>query len=146
MRFNEQMMSRYRTSVEGSAEILGHDCWVVRFEPREGDLPSSGAMDRALNQSSGRLWIKKSGFDLARVTFAMDAPVRYLWGLFATLRKADGRIDFAPVDDGVWLPSRFQLELDLQLLKGVKAIRRRIRNEWTDYRQVAPTASPQPIH
>ena len=146
MRFNERMMSRYRTSVEGSEEILGHDCWVVRFVPREGDLPNNGAMDRALNQSSGRLWIKKSDFALARVTFAMDAPVRYLWGLFATLRKADGRIDFAPVEEGVWLPSRFQLELDLQLLKGVKAIRRRIRNEWTNYQRFAPTASRQFTH
>ena len=143
MRFNEQLMSRYRTAVDGSEEILGHDCWVVRFEPREGDLPSDGAMDRALNQSSGRLWIKKSDFELARVMFAMDAPVRYLWGLFATLRKADGQIDYAPVEEGVWLPNKFQLELDLQLLKGVKSIRRRIRNEWTDYSRVAPIASPQ---
>ena len=143
MRFNEHLMSRYRTAVEGSEEILGHDCWVVRFEPREGDLPSGGAMDRALNQSSGRLWIKKSDFALARVMFAMDAPVRYLWGLFATLRKADGQIDYAPVEAGVWLPNRFELELDLRLLKGVKSIRRRIRNEWTDYRRVAATASPQ---
>ncbi len=141
MRFNHELMDRYRTALAGTEEILGHACWVVQFVPREGDLPNTGSMDRALNQSTGRLWIKKSDFQVARVSFAMDAPVRYLWGLFATLRKADGRIDFAPVEEGHWMPSRFELELDLQLLLGVKAIRRRIRNEWTDYRRVDNVAT-----
>lgn len=137
VRFNHELMDRYRKAVVGSEEVVGHACWVVRFEPREGKLPSAGGMDRALNQSTGTLWIKKSNYQVVRVSFAMEAPVRYLWGLFATLRQAAGQIEFAPVEAGLWMPSRFQIELDLQLLLGVKAIRRRVRNEWSDYRRVA---------
>ena len=143
MRFNNELMDRYRTAMIGSAEMSGHECWVLRFEPRQGDLPSGGSMDRALNQSSGRLWVKKSNFQVVRTSFSMDSPVRFLWGFFATIRRADGQIDFAPVQGDLWFPSRFQIELDLQLLMGVKAIRRRIRNVWTNYRPVDASAAPQ---
>ena len=143
MRFNNELMDRYRTVMIGTAEMSGHDCWVLRFEPRQGDLPSTGSMDRALNQSSGRLWVKKSNFQVVRTSFSMDSPVRMLWGFLATLRRADGQIDFAPVQGDLWFPSRFQIELDLQLLMGVKAIRRRIRNEWTNYRPLEKPATPE---
>lgn len=143
VRFNNELMDRYRTTVIRSEDISGHDCWVLRFEPRDVDLPSDGGMDRALNQSSGFLWIRKSSFHVARISFAMDSPVRYLWGVLVTLRRADGQIDFAPVQGDIWLPRRFQIEVDLQLLMGVKAMRSRIRNEWTDFRPVEGSVAPR---
>lgn len=140
MRFGRELMGRYKTVIAGSESVRGDECWVLAFDPREGSLPSSSAMDRALNQSSGRLWIRKDDHDLARMEFEMRNPIRYLWGLFATLRQAAGEIDFKEVEPGIWLPSRFQIELDLRLLAGVKAIRKRIRIQWVDYRRVRPDA------
>lgn len=136
MRFGRELMRRYATVAAGSEFVSGDECWVLAFEPREGPLPSTGAMDRALNHSTGRLWIRKEDHELARIEFEMREPVRYLWGLFATLRQAAGAIDFKEVEPGIWLPSRFQIELDLRLLAGMKAIRKRIRNQWVDYRRV----------
>ena len=136
MRFDRKLMGRYRPVLTGTEEVRGYRCWVVAFAPRSGRLPSNGAMDRALNQSTGKLWILQSNYELARIVFEMQTPVRYFWGLFATLKQVDGRIDFDAVGSGIWLPSRFQLELDLSLLAGVKSVRRRIGIRWMDYQPV----------
>lgn len=136
VRFNRELMDRYRTALAGTEELQGHRCWVIRAEPRDGPLPNIRRMDRALNQSTGRFWIAQDGYDMVRVSFEMRKPVRYLWGLFATLRQADGEIEYAIVEPGVWMPARFRLDLDLRLFLSAKAIRRRIRNVWSDYRLV----------
>ncbi|MDE0124493.1 MAG: hypothetical protein OXN97_07960 [Bryobacterales bacterium] len=70
----------------------------------------------------------------------MPDPIRYLRRLFATLRQAAAEIDFRQVKPGIWLPSRFRIELALRLLASMKAIRKRIRNQWVDYRRVRPDA------
>ena len=142
-RFDRSLMSRYRTVLKGTEEVRGHACWVLDYAPRSGRLPSEGAMDRALNQSTGTLWILRSNYELARILFEMREPVRYFWGLFASLKQADGRIEFEPVGDGTWLPSSFQLELDVALLAGIKSVRRRIGMRWVDYRAavVGPEAA-----
>ncbi len=137
--FDRKLMARYRTRLAGSEELPVGACWVLHFEPREGRLPRNGPMDRALNQTSGRLWILKSNAQIARVEFGMNSAVRYAWGLFATLRKADGRMEFAEVEEGLWMPSRFRIEIDLQLLMGAKTFRNRIRSRWTNYRRVDAT-------
>ena len=101
-------------------------------------------MSRALNLTSGQLWISQQDGELARVTLEMQHPVRYLWGLFATLRSAIGEIEFEAVRPGVWMLSRFQMEIDLRLLAGVKSIRSRIRRSWVNWRPVAPQTDAAP--
>lgn len=71
----------------------------------------------------------------------MRDPVRYLWGLFATLRQASGEIDFRQVEPRIWLLSRFRIELDLRLLAGMTAVCKRIHNHRVEYRRVGPDAS-----
>ena len=142
MRFDGKLMDRYRTVLRGTEEVRGHRCWVVAFSPRSGRLPSNGAMDRALNKSTGKLWILQSNYELARIVFEMQTPVRYFWGLFATLKQVDGRLDFEAVGSGIWLPSRFQLELDVSVLAGVKSVRRRMEIRWVDYQPVAVGIGP----
>lgn len=136
VRFDRRMMERYRVSLLDTEAVGGQACWVLAYEPRSGPLPSSGPMDGALNRSTGRLWIAQSDHALVRATFRLQSPVRYLWGLLATLKAADGGIDFDRVAPGVWLPSRFRIDLDLKMLGGVKSVRRRIRSEWSGYRPV----------
>ncbi len=142
VRFDRRMMERYRVSLVGTEALRGQACWVLAYEPRSGPLPSSGPMDGALNRSTGRLWIAQSDHALVRATFRLQSPVRYLWGILATLKVADGGVDFDRVAPGVWLPSRFRIDLDLKMLGGVKSVRRRIRSEWSGYRQVAPNTGP----
>ena len=137
VKFNRELMRRYRTTLVGAEELRGHDCWVIRFEPREGPLPEVRRMDKALNRSEGRIWITQDGYNMARVSFEMREPVRYMWGVLATLRSVAGQADFEMVRSDLWMPKKLLLELDLTVLLGVKDIRRRVRNRWEVRRPVA---------
>jgi len=124
--------------------VGGHRCWVITFEPRDADLPVRNRMDRALNQSTGTFWITQDDYGLARLEFALRKPFKYWGGFLAVIRNTDGRLDFSRVEQDVWLPSTFDLSLDLEVLM-VKDIRRHIVTEWTDYKRasdVADTGSP----
>ncbi|MCY4187728.1 MAG: hypothetical protein OXD30_04525, partial [Bryobacterales bacterium] len=141
VRFGRELMQRYRVSLGGVESVRGRGCWVLSYQPRSGDLPRSGPMDGALNRSLGRLWLAQSDYALVRLTFRLQSPIRYVWGILATLNAANGEVDFDPVTPGVWLPSRFHLDLDLKLLGGLKSIRRRIQSQWSGYRPVAANPS-----
>ena len=142
VKFDRELMRRYRTSLVGTEELRGHNCWVIRFEPREGPLPEVRRMDKALNRSEGRIWVTQDGYNMARASFEMREPVRYMWGILATLRSVAGEADFEMVRTDLWMPKSLQLELDLTVLLGVKDIRRRIRNSW-EVRRPVPARSVQ---
>ena len=138
IRFNHELMDRYRLEVTGVETVRGHACWIVAFEPLDGKLPSRTRMDPALNKSTGRLWISREDYGLVRLEFAMREPFRYWGGLLATIHQAEGRLEFDRVAPGTWLPLDFDFGLDLEVLK-IKHIRRRITTRWADY-QAAKTA------
>ena len=58
----------------------------------------------------------------------MQKPVKYLWGLLATLRRAAGRLEFERVEPNVWLPHSFGLAIDLRIF--FKGLRRHVTREW----------------
>ena len=130
MRFDRELMDRYRATLVGTETIGEHTCWVLQFEPREGRLPDTRRMDKALNRSTGRLWVAADDYGVARVSFEMQKPFRYLWGLIATLRSGAGQLDFERSDGGVWTPTSFNLTLDLRVF--FKSIRRRINQTWAE--------------
>jgi hypothetical protein len=134
VRFDRELMSRYRFEIIGEEEVRGDPCWVVYFEPRDGELPEKTRMDTALNRSTGRLWIAKADYGVPRVEFDLDEPIRYLGGFLATVRETAGRVEYQRIEPDVWLPTEFELELDLRIL--VKNIRRVISRRWSDYRRV----------
>ena len=51
-------------------------------------------MDKALNRSTGRLYIAQRDYGVMRIEFEMQEPMRYLWGLIATLKSAMGPARF----------------------------------------------------
>ncbi len=134
IRFNQELMSRYLVEVVGAENVRGHDCWVIAFKPREGDLPIRNRMDRALNQCTGMLWVSKDDYGVARLEFALDKPFKFWGGFIAVIRKTDGRLDNVRVEPDIWLPTSFELKLDLKLMM-VKSIRRLMTKKWTDYRR-----------
>jgi hypothetical protein len=134
VQFDRELMSRYRLEMIGEEEVRGDLCWVVYFAPLEGSLPEKTRMDKALNRSTGRLWITKADYGVPRVEFDLDEPIRYLGGFLATVRETAGRVEYERVEPDVWMPVEFHLDLDLRVL--VKNIRRQISREWSDYRRV----------
>ena len=128
--FDSELMERYDTTLVGKDMVRGDACWVVRFEPRPGRLPDDRRIDRALNRSTGHLWITQDDYRVARVTFEMQRPFRWLWGIAGTLRRATGQFDLQWVRPDLWMLSDSRIEFDVSVLFGMKSIRRRIRSEW----------------
>lgn len=130
--FDRELMERYTAVVEGIATIQGEPCWVLAFKPRPGKLPTKTRMDKALNRSTGKLYITKSDYGVAQIEFAMQEPIKYLWGVAATLRKAVGRLEFERVTPNVWMPKIFDFEIEFRVL--FRTLRRQIIREWTEHR------------
>jgi len=126
--FDENLMDRYNIEFVGTEVIRDYACWVLRFEPRPGKLPEKRRIDKALNRSTGQLWITQDDYGVARVSFEMQKPFRYVWGLVATLRSTVGQLDFERVDQALWTPLTFDLTLDMRVF--FKGIRRHIQQEW----------------
>ena len=61
--FDTDLMDRYHTTFAGTDVVRGDSCWVIRFEPREGRLPDNRRIDKALNRSTGFLWITQVELD-----------------------------------------------------------------------------------
>jgi hypothetical protein len=140
IRFGNQLMRRYRLKMLRTEEVGRHRCWVITFEPKEGELPVQEMMDHALNQSTGTLWVAQDDYGLVRLDFVMRKPFKYWAGLLAVIRNTEGRLDFQRVEPDIWMPSNFELKLDLNVML-VKNIRRLITKKWTDYKRVSPTTA-----
>ncbi len=130
IRFNNELMTRYKASIVGSEEIDGEPCWVLFFEPRPGKLSENSRMEKMLNRSVGHLYISQTDYGVVRIEFELDKPVKQLWGLIATLRHASGRLKFKRVEPGVWLPEMFDLRVDLRIL--FKTTRQHINRTWIE--------------
>ena len=137
--FDHELMDRYDTRLVRTESLRGHDCWVLGFTPREGKLPDRRRMDKALNRSTGYLWIAQDDYGVARVSFEMQEPFKYFWGLVATLRHATGQMDFDRIADNLWAPTQIDLELDLRAF--FRTIRRHVRQDWVEHRPI--TSQPQ---
>ena len=61
IRFDRDLIDRYQASFVGEGAVRGEPCWVLSFEPRPGKLPEETRMDKALNRSTGRLYISQAG-------------------------------------------------------------------------------------
>ena len=132
--FDSALMERYDTTFVGEDVVRGDPCWVIRFEPRAGSLPDDKRIDKALNRSTGHLWIRQDDFRVARVTFEMQRPFRWLWGIAGTLRHATGQFDLHWIEPDLWTLASSRIEYDVSVLFGMKSIRRRIRSEWVEHR------------
>jgi hypothetical protein len=61
----------------------------------------------------------------------MQKPFRSLWGIVATLRRAEGQLDFIRVSPKTWYPSTVDLNLDLSVF--FRGLRRHIRQDLIEY-------------
>jgi len=131
--FDRELMDRYHTTLAGTDIVRGESCWVIRFVPHAGRLPEKRRIDKALNRSNGHLWITKDDYRVMRVTFEMQRPFRWLWGIAGTLRHATGRFDLEWIRPDLWTLANSRIEFDVSVLFGMKSIRRRMRSELVEY-------------
>ena len=131
--FDRELVERYHTTLAGTDIVRGDSCWVIRFAPRAGRLPDERRIDKALNRSNGHLWITQDDYRVARVTFEMQRPFRWLWGIAGTLRHAAGQFDLQWIQPDLWTVARSRIEFHVKVLFGMKSIRRRVRSELVEH-------------
>lgn len=134
IRFNEDLMARFVAIGLGEEMVGGERCWVIGFQPKEGKLPGGSRLDKALNQSAGRAYVTQTDYGVIRIDFELLRPVRYLWGMIASLRQATGRLEFERVEDTVWLPRAYELHIDVRIF--FRTTRQHIVREWLERDQV----------
>jgi len=135
IQFNREFTERYLYKFEKKEMLREYPCWVISFEPKQGKLPTKNRMDRALNQTTGLIWVSQDDYGIVRVEFALRKPFKYWGGFLAVVRNTDGNVDYTRVEPNVWLPGHFDLKLDLKVMM-VKNVRRLITKDWYDYTRV----------
>ena len=108
MPFFTDTREEYYYEVIASGTCHDRDVWIVGFEPR---APSSKTV-------RGRVWVLKDSSDVVRMSFL---PAR----LPFVVIDASMVLDYGQVD-GIWVPVRFDMSMDLKLKVFVELMRRRI--------------------
>ena len=134
VRLGWNLINRFEASVVGVKKIDEEECWEVSFAPRRRKQPEKTRLDKMFNHSRGTLYIAREDYGLRRIDFQMQNSVRYLWGL-ATLRHAEGRLEFERVQTDVWLPKRFDFDINLRIF--FRSKRQRIIREWVERQALA---------
>jgi len=116
IKFNAELVSRYRAETLGLETVNGRQAYVLAFEPRDGKLPVRRRIDHALNHSRGKLWIDKSEFGVVRVQFDLFKPVRLWGGIIGRMGALEGRLEQFRLQEGVWLPQRVDLYMKGRVL------------------------------
>ena len=111
--------------------------WHANTDPGHEVRVSRGFTVKAVPQDEpcGKLYTANTAINA--ITGEVIVDRFYKDGKRETLRTKltdISRVEYERVEPGVWLPTEFQLDLDLRVL--VKNIRRQIHRSWSDYRRV----------
>ena len=135
VRFNRDLVGRYHFRVEGTGELHGRKVYRLSFEPKNEKLPVRRRMDRALNNSRGRVWLDQESYEIARVEFELIRPTRIWWGILGSISRVEGMLDRKKGKDGVWFPSYFRLYLKGRIL--FRSLHSRREAHWSHFEPVA---------
>ena len=135
IRFNRDLVDRYRFRVVGTGELHGRKVYRLSFDPKSEKLPVRRRIDRALNNSRGRVWLDQESYEIVRVEFELIRPTRIWWGILGSISRVDGMLDRKEGKDGVWFPSDFRLYLKGRIL--FRSIHSRLESHWSDFEPVA---------
>ena len=133
--FNEELLARYTAQLDGIRVLRGRPSYVISFQPRPGKLPVRRRIDRALNKSSGEVWIDEATYEIARVRFELIERVRLWWGILGTISDVTGQFDREPVADDAWFPTELDIYFHVRVL--FSTTRRSETQRWSDFEPVA---------
>jgi hypothetical protein len=118
----KELPEAFDFSLAGEEAIDGHDAWIVDATPRRG-FKGATTLSRAMfPKVHFRFWIEKA--DYHPVKLEIDALDTISLGLFLVRLSKGSRvtIEFARVNNEVWLPKRMAMTaaVRLVLVKGLR--------------------------
>ncbi len=104
--------NRYSFTLGRSEVFEGKECWVLLFEPRK-NLWEERKEDRIFNNLTGEMWVIKTSFDLAKLSFLLAREVNYAWPSIAggKILKLNGAV-VTGLLDGRLIISRVRVEYE----------------------------------
>lgn len=132
--FNGELVERWDFFSMPDEQVGDRDCYVLSFRPKSGDLPQRRRIDRALNKSSGILWIERGSYEVVRAEFSLKDKVKLWGGLIGNISDLQGQIEREQLDDGTWAPSRFSLYLKGRVF--FKSLHMRQKISWSDFKPI----------
>ena len=135
-RLDHELVSRYQAEVAGLETIDGRAAYVLRFQPKSGELPERRRIDRLLNRLAGTVWVDVQEYEVVRVEGRLRAPVTWAWGLLATVERLDFVIEQVRLDDTTWMPKRTDATYLARWV--LSTLHQRQRSTWSDFRREPP--------
>jgi hypothetical protein len=141
------ILDRYDFRALAREPVAGRSAVVLEFAARPGARKLEN--DRVLRQVRGRIWVDEAEREIMRAEITNVAPIKFGWGLGASVSSLSTRIEFRKVDDTVWLPAEDETFASGRMLL-FKKFRRRFRQTYGGYRRFsvdseeAPSSAPSP--
>ena len=131
----QELLDRYHFEVMERVILSNRPTLVLKFKPKEGNLPSETFKDKLLNGMAGRLWIDEADADTARLIVSLAEPVPVGWlGLLGALNRCDLFLERQRMPDGVWINTKQTLLI--QFRKLTATTRSRVTEETSGFRKV----------
>ena len=128
---NEELFARFVFTLENEEQLRNRPSYRIAFAPREVSLPARGRIDRMINKVRGRIWIDRETFEFARLEYELMGPVRFGWGVLATLHVFRGSMDRGPALPGFWRSLQEEFYADIRILFSRDRIAR--ISQWRDF-------------
>jgi hypothetical protein len=135
------ILDRYDFRAVGREPVAGRPAIVLEFTPRTGERKIEN--DRLLRQVRGRLWVDEAEREVVRADVSNLAPLKFGWGVGATVTSLATRVEFRKVDDAVWLPAEDETTAAGRKLL-FKKFRTRLRRTYGGYRRFTVDSEEAP--
>jgi hypothetical protein len=124
----------------------GRSTFVFDFIGRK-DAKTHGMAEDASKKLEGTVWIDEADRQVAHLEVSFDENFRIGGGLVATVEKGSNlRFDQAPVEDGLWLPTGGEANMQARLMM-VKNLRQHIiERDFGFERFEVKTAAAKDVH
>jgi hypothetical protein len=135
-----EMVQAFDFRVTGRESVEGRDCWVLEATPKSGYQPHSRET-KVLTGMRGRMWIDSREHQWVRVHAEVFRPVAF--GLFIAHVQpgTEFTLDEAPVESGVWMPSRLVTKVHATVLRVWSKNSSETDRFWDYHRATAARAS-----
>lgn len=134
VQFNRELVERYRFCLEGIKQFRGRNTFILSFKPRRERLPVRRRIDRALNNSKGRIWVDQESYEISRVEFELMKKVPLWWGVVGSISQVQGLMERREIENNIWFPSCFKFYMKGRIL--FRSLHSRRQSSWSNFQRV----------
>jgi hypothetical protein len=139
--FLDQLTAAFNFKLTGREQLNHRETYVLKAVPKPGYQPPVFEA-RVLKGMQGTLWIDAATGQWVRVEAQVIHPV-YIAGFLARVDPGTRfELEYAPVDDGIWLPTHFAMHSRAKVLL-LLTRRKSADQSYSDYQRIGPADADQ---